>query len=165
MNIALALPRSGVMSRVCMLRIIALVIFNLAVLAMEPAGYWVEAVVTAYSPHDEIDSDYHMTKGVDRWKTASMVDVRYEPYGIAVPHDGRGRPRIPYGSRIYVPMGEGYLDKSREGDRWFTADDTGGIITSRTLSTGVLHIDLRYRTEHSAKVFGRKRMQVFIAKL
>ena len=125
-------------------------------------GYWVRAVVTAYSPHDAIDGEYHLTKGKDRWRTASMVDVREHVYGVAVPHDGSGRPLVPYGSRIFIPLGHGYLDESRADDRWFAADDTGGMITSRTRDTKVIHIDLRYRTEYSAKQFGRQEMDVYI---
>lgn len=125
-------------------------------------GYWTRAIVTAYSPHDAIDSEYHLTKGKDRWHTASMVDVRNRPYGVAVPHDGRGRPLVPYGAWIFIPGGYGYLDESRADDRWFQADDTGGLITANTKDSNTLHLDLRFRTEYSALKFGRKEMYVYV---
>ena len=160
----LALKNLAVMSGIRM-RTYLLILVSLSLpAAMIEGGYWVEAVVTAYSPHDAIDSDYHLTKGKDRWRTAAMVDVREQPYGVAVPHS-RGVPSVPYGSRIYIPQGHGYLDSSRRHDRWFTADDTGGIISQRTRTTGTLHIDLRYKTEYSALKFGRKTMLVYILPL
>lgn len=142
-----------------MIKIIAILLLCVSLYA---EGYWVRAVVTAYSPHDAIDSDYHLTKGKDRWHTAAMVDVRERPHGIAVPHDGRGKPLIPYGSRIFIPQGNGYLDVSRSDNRWFPADDTGGAITRMTKATGVIHLDLRYRTEYSALRFGKQEIDVYI---
>ena len=91
--------------------------------------------------------------------TSTNVRVRDEPYGVAVDPDA-----IPYGTIIWVPPGEGYLDRSRTDDdgRQFTADDTGGAIRSNTRRTGTPHIDLRFRTHWSAKHFGRKRITIYL---
>jgi 3D (Asp-Asp-Asp) domain-containing protein len=91
--------------------------------------------------------------------TADGTDVRDEPYGIAV--DPR---QIPYGTSVLIPAGNGYLDKSRPEDRVFLAYDTGGIIRRRTRSTGVIHIDLRFRRHNNAKKFGVKTITVWIWK-
>jgi 3D (Asp-Asp-Asp) domain-containing protein len=91
--------------------------------------------------------------------TADGTDVSDEPYGIAV--DPR---RIPYGTSLYIPTGEGYLDHQRPNDRIFPADDTGGIIRRRTRSTGIIHIDLRFRRHSSAVKFGIKPMTIWIWK-
>lgn len=128
----------------------------------DPKGYWVEVIATAYSPFDEIDHWYHGTKGKDRWMTAGQRDVRKHHYGVAVPRDAQGTPRIPYGSKIWIPLDSGYLTKSYPRDRFFIADDTGGTITTKTRETGVIHIDLRYWQESWALKYGRQRFWVFI---
>lgn len=120
-----------------------------------PAGQWHEAIVTAYSPHDALDRAYHQTKGADRWRTAYGSDVRAKPYGIAAPPHLRGR-------RIYLPLASNFLIESHALDRIFTVDDTGALVTSRTETTGILHLDLRYRTEHSALRYGVQRVWVYV---
>lgn len=119
-------------------------------------GRWLTVRATAYSPHDAIDGSYHASKGERwRWITADgRTDVRQKPYGIAVPRLVGGRPAWPYGTRVLIPAGQGYLDQSQPNDRFFTVDDTGGAIRGKTENSGVLHIDLRFRSESSAKAFG-----------
>jgi 3D (Asp-Asp-Asp) domain-containing protein len=119
-------------------------------------GRWLTVRATAYSPHDSLDGSYHATKGERwRWITADgQTDVRKQPYGIAVPRLTAGRPAWPYGTRVLIPTGQGYLDQSRPDERLFTVDDTGGAIRGKTERSGVLHIDLRFRTESSARAFG-----------
>ena len=80
--------------------------------------------------------------------------MRTKPYGIAVPRLAGGRPAWPYGTRVLIPAGQGYLDQSMANERIFTVDDTGGAIRGKTERSGVLHIDLRFRSESSAKAFG-----------
>ncbi len=118
-------------------------------------GRWLTVRATAYSPHDAIDGSYHASKGERwRWITADgRTDVRQKPYGIAVPRLAGGRPAGPYGTRVLIPTGQGYLDQSQPDDRFFTVDDTGGAIRGKTESSGVLHIDLRFRSESSAMAF------------
>ena len=118
-------------------------------------GRWVTVRATAYSPHDAIDGSYHATKGERwRWITADgRTDVRHTPYGIAVPRLAGGRPAWPYGTRVMIPAGQGYLDQSQPSERLFTVDDCGGAIRSKTERSGVLHIDLRFRLESSARQF------------
>lgn len=119
-------------------------------------GRWLTVRATAYSPHDAVDGHYHATKGERwRWITADgRTDVRTKPYGIAVPRLAGGRPAWPYGTRVLIPAGQGYLDQSMANERIFTVDDTGGAIRGKTERSGVLHIDLRFRSESSAKAFG-----------
>lgn len=120
-------------------------------------GRWLTVRATAYSPHDAVDGAYHASKGERwRWITADgRTDVRDTPYGIAVPRLAGGRPAWPYGTRVLIPAGQGYLDQSGgPADRIFTVDDCGGGIRGRTESTGILHIDLRFRRENSARAFG-----------
>lgn len=142
---------------------IAAVALILALITGAPAaeGRWVQAVCTAYSPHDALDAEYRATKGADRWRTAYGVDVRESPYGVAAPSLARSSLGLASGTRIYVPTGEGYLDQSCPC-RVFTVDDTGGLITSRTAESGLLHLDLRFRTEYSARRFGMRVIFVFI---
>lgn len=127
-----------------------------AVEAPRLAGRWVTVRATAYSPHDAIDGSYHASKGERwRWITADgRTDVRQSPYGIAVPRLAGGRPAWAFGTRVIIPAGQGYLDQTGPADRIFTVDDCGGGIRGRTESTGILHIDLRYRYESSAMRFG-----------
>ena len=118
-------------------------------------GYWDTVVATAYSPQDKIDSQYRVTKGKWLHKTAYQADVRTTPYGIAAPDWV-----FPDGTKLIIPAGHGYLDS--RANRAFTVDDTGGIIRKRTRETGTTHIDLRYKTEYSAKKFGVKVIPIFV---
>ena len=137
--------------------------------APEPSGRWLTVRATAYSPHDALDGDYHQSKGERwRWITADgRTDVRKVPYGIAVPLLPGGKPTWPYATRVFIPAGQGYLDRSGgPADRTFAVDDCGGAIRKRTSATGILHIDLRFRHESSALAFGGslgwREMQVFV---
>jgi len=121
--------------------------------AAAQAGEWVpvEVVATAYCPCS-------ICCGVRAVGiTADGTKVSEWPYGIAVDPQ-----RIAYSTPILVPHGVGYLDRSRHADRVFYADDTGGIIRRRTRSTGVMHIDLRYRSHQAAKAYGKRSITVFI---
>jgi len=123
-------------------------------------GYWTKARLSAYSPHDALDRAYHESKGA-KWRfiTAdAKTDTRSQPYGIAAPSI------IRFGSRVFIPLGHGYLDQSRPEAhrRVFAVDDRGGAIERGSLSEGRLWIDLRYKTEHSALAFGVKDAWVFI---
>jgi len=137
--------------------------------APERPGRWITVRATAYSPNDAVDGAYHATKG-DRWRWITAdgrTDVREQPYGIAVPRLAGGRPAWPYGTRVIIPVGQGYLDQSGgPADRTFTVDDSGGAIRGRTETTGILHIDLRFRHESSARAFGGslgwREMRVFL---
>ena len=123
-------------------------------------GYWKQARLSAYSPHDALDREYHETKGERwRWITADgKTDVRNRPHGIAAPSS------IPFGARVFIPTGHGYLDASRPEahQRCFDVDDRGSAIEHGALSEDRLWIDLRYRTEYSALAFGVKDAWVFI---
>lgn len=88
--------------------------------------------------------------------TADGTKVQESPYGIAA-HPGY----LPYGTRIVIPSGQGYLDRCR-ADRSFTVDDTGGVIRRRSESTPDLWIDLRFRSHASAMAWGVRTISVFV---
>lgn len=116
---------------------------------VESSWWWIRATVTGYSPHDAIDSGHASTRDT---KTATMRDWRTHPYGIAAD------PRIlPYGTHIQVP---GYLEKSEPNTAW-EVDDTGGGMR-RSWRRGIVHIDVRFKTEHSARKFGKKDISVLV---
>ena len=122
-------------------------------------GYWQQARLSAYSPHDALDRDYHESKGKWRWITADgRTDVRRSPHGCAAPS------HVPFGTRVFVPTGLGYLDRTLSGihQRVIRVDDRGGLIQGQANDGQRLRLDLRYRTEHSALAFGVKDAWVFI---
>ena len=131
----------------------------------EPKGKWITVIATAYSPKDTIDSHH---KNCQDDFTANMNKLSTHPYGIAIPmaKNPEGRSCVPviasYGQLIYIPIGYGYLDKSRRTNRVFEADDTGGTINTKTRETGTPHIDLRFQDESSAKKFGKKEILIFV---
>jgi hypothetical protein len=128
-------------------------------------GRWESVVATAYSPHDGIDSNYHSTKGERwRWVTADgRTDVRWKPYGIAVPlKPGTRTPWWAFGTKVLIPAGQGYLDQSQPGDRLFTVDDVGNGREYFKTKRGKLHIDLRYMNTASAIKWGEKTIRVFV---
>lgn len=134
-------------------------------------GRWVIVDATAYTPHDVGDSHHWSTQDTH---TASMRDWRHHPHGVAVPmgKDARGKRTepllVPYGTRMIIPRGYGYLDRLRANDRVFVADDTGGRISILTEQArdGVPVIDLRFQSEQDAIRWagptGRRRLMVFI---
>jgi 3D (Asp-Asp-Asp) domain-containing protein len=123
-------------------------------------GYWQQARLSAYSPHDALDKAYRETKGERwRWITADgRTDVRRQPHGIAAPGS------LPFGTRIFIPQGLGFLDRSLSlpSARCLVVDDRGSAIQSGDVPEGIIRLDLRYRTEYSAINFGIKDAWVFI---
>ena len=116
---------------------------------VESSWWWVSATVTGYSPHDAIDAGHPSTLDT---KTATMRDWRTHPYGIAAD------PRIiPYGTHIHVP---GYLEKSEPYSAW-QVDDTGGGMR-KSWRRGIVHIDVRFKTEYSATRFGKRHISVLV---
>lgn len=112
-------------------------------------GRWVEVCATAYTPTNPIDADYHATKGKYRWKTADgRTDVRRVPYGIAVPlqlrKDDKKIPVWAFGTRVIIPAGNGYLDRSRPDDRIFKIDDTSESSKFFYSKEGKMHVDVRF---------------------
>jgi len=119
-----------------------------------PQGRWVYAVLTAYSPLDEFTRDD--VNNPDRL-TATGAKTEQVPYNVAA--DPRS---LPYGTRLFIPIGLGYLDQSRPDARTFVVDDTGAVVKHRTRRTGTLHLDLRFKSVESAVIFGTKRAWVFV---
>jgi len=118
------------------------------------AGDWVEMTViaSAYCPCPYCCG--HRAAGV----TANGTKVSEVPYAVA----SDPQP-LPYGTVLYIPLGEGYLDKSRtsEEQRQFVVDDTGGYLRTQTRKTGIVHVDLRFKYHGSARRFGRKTITIY----
>lgn len=125
--------------------------------AMAQAGDWVPMEVNAsgYCPCQICCGE--RAAGV----TADNTKVKDVPYGVA--SDPR---RLPYGTTVWIPLGVGYLDRSRktDDDRQFTVDDTGGYLRTQTRRTDVVHIDLRFKYHSSAKRFGRRLITIYVWK-
>jgi 3D (Asp-Asp-Asp) domain-containing protein len=127
----------------------------LLAITLATAGEWreIEATLTAYCPCS-------ICCGVRAaGLTADGTSVDRQPYGIAA--DPK---RLPYGTRLWIPPGLGYLDHQRPTDeqRQFTVDDTGGIIRRRTRATGRIHLDVRFRQHGNAVRFGIKTATVWV---
>jgi len=131
-----------------------------AAMAAQPAtymnahGYWLQVEATAYSPLDSMTRD---DENNPRRLTATGISALRRPYGIAADPTA-----LPYGTRIIIPTGYGYLDRSESEARVFTVDDTGSIVKWLTRHDGVIAIDLRYISVSSAIRFGRKTIWVFV---
>jgi 3D (Asp-Asp-Asp) domain-containing protein len=107
-------------------------------------GHWRTVRATAYAPDDPC------SKVIPDWTTSTGVDCHEEPYGIAVPYRN-GKPLfVPYGTKIIVPPDTKYVSKTRSSDRIFVADDTGGVITTKTKRLGHVYVDLRFKSASSA---------------
>lgn len=131
-------------------------------------GYWMEVCATAYSPHDPIDGKYRAKKGKWLHKTADGVtDVRTTPYGVAVPlKPSTTVPWLPFGTRLIIPTGYGYLDNSRS-NRVFKVDDVGnGKEYFKRDAKNRLHLDFRFRSYASAIEWagpeGKRIVRVFV---
>lgn len=162
------------------IKIAAVMAFMAALAATEvidtPAGRWegrwVEVAATAYTPTDPIDSEYHASKGARwRWVLADgRTNAKRTPYGIAVKltqgGDGRWRPALPFGTRIYVPTGHGYLDRSRAQERVFQVDDGSAATVYQSRINGRMHVDLRWVDTPDAVAWsgaaGHQVLRVFI---
>jgi len=92
--------------------------------------------VTACSPDDPKDRAYYAANGYEG-----------NVYGVAA--DLRVLPR---GSLIRVP---GYLSGA-----WVYVDSAGGSVIRRSTRSGSTHIDVKYRTLHSAKQWGSQVLEV-----
>jgi 3D (Asp-Asp-Asp) domain-containing protein len=117
------------------------------------SGRWVWAVVTAYSP---LDSMTRNDEGNPRRLTATGRATGVFPYGVAA-----DPARLPYGTRVIVPVEMGYMSETMPLEP-HVVDDTGSIVKRLSKATGTLHLDVRYRTTWSARRFGVKEGWVFI---
>lgn len=117
------------------------------------AGDWIEttAILTAYCPCAVCCGD--RAAGL----TADGTDVATSHYGIAADPQ-----RLPFGSWLYIPTGNGYLDNQQPDDRVFRVDDTGGIVRRLTRKTGIIHLDLRFIHHRSAVKFGVRTATVWV---
>jgi len=112
---------------------------------------WTLVTATAYCPCS-------LCCDVRTERTANGTNTDQVPYGVAASRN------IPFGARVYVPNGAGYLDRmaTRSDDRWFICDDRGGALDTERKRTGITRLDLRVRDHAYAQQFGRKMMMVYI---
>lgn len=111
---------------------------------------WVVAEVTAYCPCGLCCGD--SADGL----TANMTRVDRVPYAFAADRS------LPFGARVFVPVGLGVLDQVRAADRWFVIDDRGGALDTEARRYGVLRLDLRVREHAWAVRFGRRSLPVYV---
>jgi 3D (Asp-Asp-Asp) domain-containing protein len=104
----------------------------------------VPAVITAYQPDVDCAVD---AAGRPTHRTSTRVSTDAHPYGIAADPG-----LLPYGTPVMVPE---YLDL-RFPDKAWQIDDTGGALRRDAGEIGIVHLDLRYRTVHSAVKTGRR---------
>lgn len=117
-----------------------------------PIAIWlpITALVTAYQP----DVDCAVTAaGIPTHRTSTRRSTDLHPYGIAADPS-----LLPYGTSVRVP---GYLDL-RFPDKDWQVDDTGSALRRDASEVGVVHLDLRYRTVHSAVKTGRRWAEIHV---
>ncbi len=97
------------------------------------------AKVTACSPEDPQDREYYKEHG-----------YRGATYNIAAYYG-----QFPRGTQIYVP---GYMPS--KGERYWEVDSPGGSVIRRSHRNGVVQIDVKFRTYHSAQEWGARWMWI-----
>ena len=130
-----------------MIRLLPLLLLGIAY-ASESTGYWTVAECTAYCPCGLC------TPGLGI--TANGTRVLRVPYNLASDRS------LPFGSRIFIPVGLGVLDSVRSDSRWFSVDDRGGALDTEARRDGILRLDLRVKEHWWAVRFGRQRIPIFI---
>jgi 3D (Asp-Asp-Asp) domain-containing protein len=113
-------------------------------------GRWLTVEATAYCPCDIC------CEGSDDGITANGTSCESTPYGVAA------SPDLPFGTRVHIPLGAGYLDHSSPNERVWSVDDRGGALRTEWRRYGITRLDLRYRTHASAKAFGRRLICVYV---
>ncbi len=112
---------------------------------------WTTAEATAYCP-------CALCCGTTDGITANNTSTNRVPYNFAADRS------LPFGTRVFVPLGLGVLDRVRADDRWFSVDDRGGALDAEARKYGTLRLDLRVRDHWWAVKFGRRSLPVFITK-
>lgn len=102
--------------------------------------------MTAYVPNSAVCQ----TTGT----TYDGTDTDERPYGLAADR------RIKLGTVIYLPAGEGILDRALAFDRRLIVDDRGGALEHH--GGGPIRLDLRVKDVEWAKRFGRRRVTVWV---
>lgn len=117
-----------------------------------PIPEWMDipVLVTAYTPHDVNDGHHWSTKD---FVTSTNKDWRAHPYGVA-----SDPAALPYGTQVKIP---GYMDVSYPNTAW-AIDDTGGEMRKNWRKKGIIHLDLRYTTTHSALQWSPRWQMVWV---
>lgn len=96
--------------------------------------------VTACSPEDPADKEYYAKHG-----------YAGDTYNIAADY------RVfPKGTKMRIP---GYMESSFP-DKFWKVDSAGGSIIRRSTAAGIPHIDVKFRTLHSARKWGSRWLDV-----
>lgn len=112
-------------------------------------GNWIVVEMTAYCPC-KICTD---GLGI----TTDGTKVREYPYGLA-----GDRLHFKLGQQVWIPGGQGVLDRLFPEDRMFTIEDRGQALDRERRRKGIPRIDLRVKEHWWAKRFGRKLIVVVI---
>ena len=105
----------------------------------KPAYRAVRMRVTACSPDDPLDQEYYSKNGYEgRLTRAVAADTRH----------------LPRGTMLSIP---GYA-----GGAWVPVDSAGGSVIRRSTRQGRTHIDVKFRSLHSARKWGSQTITVFI---
>lgn len=96
--------------------------------------------VTACSPEDPLDIEYYAKHGY-----AGAI------YNIAADYKV-----FPKGTLMRVP---GYMESSYPGKFW-EVDSPGGSVIRVSTRKGIAHIDVKFRTLHSARKWGSRWMEL-----
>lgn len=128
----------------------ALILIAVTSLTAKTAEGWQLAEVTAYCPCSLCCGEF--ADG----RTANNTRVDQVPYNFAADRS------LPMGTKIFIPVGLGVLDRVRNDERWFSVDDRGGALDSEARRYGKLRLDLRVRDHWWAIKFGRRMIPVFI---
>ena len=106
----------------------------------EPHVRVIHMRVTACSPEDRIDVGYYNKNGYEGGV-----------YGIAA-----YTKVFPRGTMMRIP---GYLEQSQPGKYW-PVDSAGGSVIRRSAREGITHIDVKFRTERTALLWGSRYLDV-----
>lgn len=100
----------------------------------------VRALVTACSPEDPTDKAYYAKYGYEGSAYNIAADLSV----------------FPRGTKIRVP---GYMDRSYPAKFW-EVDSAGGSIIRRSTRKGIVQIDVKFKTVHSARQWGSRWLDI-----
>ena len=131
------------------MRILLLLMLALAWAEEPTEGEWLVVEMTSYCPCRICTEGLGITKDGTR--------VHDAPYGLA-----GCRRTFRLGQRVWIPAGQGILDKLFKVDRLFTIDDRGSALDTEGRRRGIPRLDLRVKHHGTAVRFGRRLVIVVV---